>query len=447
MTTKTGSIKEMQGLLDQLRVASIAMAFSTMTLCVPSSAAAQGGDLFGWKVADAGDLDGDGVSDLLVTDKFGPLQESPSPGRAWVISGVTRKPLLSLTGRQAGDSFGAGVAAKFRRNANEEAPLFAVSADGGGDGMGYVRVFSKDGSIVYEVEEPATPGGSLVLANVGDLDGDGQDNLAIGVPQFSDGPGANRGCVVTRTAKGSEIYRVRGVRSGARLGYSICSIEDVDGDGVGELLASAVPMGQLKTAHDAGRGYAVVLSGKEGRLLGELHPTEGGRWYGSAVAAVGDLDGDGVADFAVGQPHDRLGSRVLVYSGKDLSLMRQILAPGSGDHTPYSAFGSAVHGVGDVDGDGVPDIAIGCPASGLDAAFVSVVSGRTGAELWRVEAPSQVNGGLGLGFGTALAGGAEAGMLLVGAAEPRSWMDLPGAVYAIDARSKKVLWRLGVAEF
>ncbi len=81
--------------------------------------------------------------------------------------------------------------------------------------------------------------------------------------------------------------------------------------------------------------------------------------FGNVVASTGDVNGDGVSDFAVGAPGADL---VFVFSGATRALIRQIADP---ENAPGNRFGFAVIGTGDVNGDGVADIAVGAPGNNL----------------------------------------------------------------------------------
>jgi hypothetical protein len=108
------------------------------------------------------------------------------------------------------------------------------------------------------------------------------------------------------------------------------------------------------------------------------------------VAGVGDMNGDGIPDFAVGAPGEfsvGFGAArgfVRVYSGADASILHHI----DGDRE-LSLFGFGVSGTGDINADGVPDLLVGAPydpSPSIAKGSVAAYSGRTGAMLWRVYA-------------------------------------------------------------
>ncbi|MBZ0253720.1 MAG: integrin alpha, partial [Candidatus Methylomirabilis sp.] len=145
-----------------------------------------------------------------------------------------------------------------------------------------------------------------------------------------------------------------------------------------------------------GNGRAFLYSGADGALIEAL---DGENWldrFGYALSVSPDLDGDGTAELIVGAPHDMddfigppLG-RAYVYSGADRSLLLDWSGRGVGD-----LFGSAADSIGDVDGDGAPDIAIVSPyaainpGSDLEAVrSTSVFSGADGRLLYDAVSPA-----------------------------------------------------------
>jgi hypothetical protein len=143
-------------------------------------------------------------------------------------------------------------------------------------------------------------------------------------------------------------------------------VGDVDGDGVPDLAVGA-PWQEVEGL--SGQGQAFVFSGGTGALLRTLNdprPQENAQ-FGSTLVGVGDVDGDGVSDVAVGVWRQEVeGSSVqgqaFVFSGASgqpvLTLTKPYPRRGTG-------FGSALAAVGDVDGDGVPDLTVGAPGQNV----------------------------------------------------------------------------------
>lgn len=139
------------------------------------------------------------------------------------------------------------------------------------------------------------------------------------------------------------------------------------------------------------------------------HPVRDGQ-FGHAVAAVGDLDGDGTADLAVGAPGETSGGalsngRAYLVSGATGAIVHELT--GQADADGAASFGEEVDRTGDLDGDGVPDVAVGAPNEGVEdfepgAAYA--FSGATGQRLYRWTSPEPQQWGV---FGLSLVGSGD----------------------------------------
>jgi hypothetical protein len=191
---------------------------------------------------------------------------------------------------------------------------------------------------------------------------------AIGAP-LSDSPAVDAGKIEVFLGSGSgptstPDWTVNGDQADGRLGATLASTGDINGDGYADL-AAAAPLYDTPTV-DAGRVY--LFSGASSVPFGPASwTTDGaqtGEQYGSALSSAGDTNGDGFADLAVGAPaHNDIGAgegRAVVYEGSASGL--QVLPAWEviGDQDG-AAFGTVVASAGDVNGDGFGDVIAGAP--------------------------------------------------------------------------------------
>lgn len=319
------------------------------------------GDLTGRAVDGGSDIDGDLVTDWIVGSKR----------KVQVVSGATGLVIHELTA--AGQTFGEAVAMPGDVNGDGTNDFIVGSPQfsGAGQNAGSVGVYSGvDGSPLYTLFGPSPFdffGRSIV--GLGDLDGDGRDDFAVGANRDNTTPATAGQAGTVRVysgATGIEILALAGAGSGAEFGWHIDSAGDVDGDGLDDLVVSA-----------PGQGYSAVHSSADGAELHRFNAT--GIPFGSVwkVAGVGDVDLDGASDVLIGSPLNR----VSLYSGSTGLLIREH----SGD-TAQDAFGASVSGAGDLNGDGTPDYLAGAPQPDNNGTgYVRAFCGRTGRELFTVQ--------------------------------------------------------------
>ncbi len=181
------------------------------------------------------------------------------------------------------------------------------------------------------------------------------------------------------------LYQVDGAHPGAVLGDGLGMLDDLDGDGQSDLLVSAP---YEDAAAGAAAGVVRVLSGADGSELRRHEGSFAGANFGTGIAVVGDLDGDGSRDYCIQRPMEDLAGapassgHVAAYSGATgLELWN---SPG---RSSWGGFGDCISGEGDLSGDGIPDVLVAEPfgdrGAQIDTGLVVCLSGDDGRELFQ----------------------------------------------------------------
>ena len=362
------------------------------------------GAALGFSLAAPGDVDGDGLHDLLVGG-WGADDAGSFSGAAWLFSG----PL-------SGSHTLADATARLQGEAGYDTAGFAIAGRGGllmvgapfGDragnkaGMAYLLQGPLSGEIGLEqaaailTGERAGDEAGHAVALVGDLNADGIADLAVGAWQAlveRRRPGAAYLFFGPQTGERSVTdasARLVGEQDGDRAGVSLAGPGDVDGDGRDDLLVGSWGTGDDNEPAGVawlvlGPGTALAsLADATARLVGEAE----GDGAGAAVAGAGDVDEDGRPDLLVGGPHhdgpaEDAGIAWIVLAGGALSPLSGTLELAGADRS-WAGFaardeaGVAVAGGGDVDGDGAADMLIGAwqvDGEGRDAGAALVLWG------------------------------------------------------------------------
>ena len=358
-------------------------------------------DLMGLDVASAGDVDGDGLDDLLMGAHFDDDGGSDA-GAAYVVLGSSLGSSLGASstidlsladykfvGESAEDNAGLSVSSAGdvdgdglddvlvgapAKNSNQGVAYLILGAS-----LGTSRTIDLSAADYKLVGDAEGDDAGRSVASAGDVDGDGLDDVLVGTPRKDDFTG--RAYVVLGSSLGSSPsvalsgadYVFLGEFAEDFAGYSLSSAGDVDGDGLADVLVGAHR--ESSGGHWAGAGYVVLgaslgasrtinLSAADYKLVGE--PESGA---GRSVSSAGDVDGDGLGDVLVGAPNEDANAGVAyLILGASLGTRRTIELSSAavalfGESDSDSA-GGAVSSAGDVDGDGLDDVLVG--AIGVD---------------------------------------------------------------------------------
>ncbi|MHC4516540.1 MAG: FG-GAP-like repeat-containing protein [Planctomycetota bacterium] len=356
-------------------------------------------DLFGTSVAGIGDINNDGIQDYIVGARGLP-PVTTTKGFAQVYSGATDTVLFTVTGAASGDMFGFCVAGAGDVN-KDGTPDFIVGAiqNTFGSRKGYAQVFSGTNAVqIHKVSGSGT--GDLLgwaVAGVGDLNKDGYADFAVGAPGAvtvnSSSQNVASGKVIVYSGKDAAVLKtLKSEAAGDRFGEAIAGIADTNADTFDDFIIG-LP-GSDSKATDAGQ--CLLVSGKDYTTLQTVDGTAAGDGFGFSAASLGDVSSDSKPDFAVGCDY---GNYVRIVSGTNGSTIRTHTGTGSSD-----GLGQSVAGPGDLDGDGKPDVLVGAhypPPFGalIGSGYARAYSGTTGATLFTVNGAA--NGDY---FGTAVAG-------------------------------------------
>lgn len=323
-----------------------------------------GGYLSGASVSGAGDVNADGLADILVSANR-PFGVSAFPGRCYVVLGTAQTDTVQLSDVVSGTG---GYALDGETEGSNQGPLVSDAGDVNGDGLADIIVSSR-----RHDANGTRSGRSYVVFATADMDTLKLSDVANGIGGFA----------------------LDGEAALDSSGSSVSSAGDINGDGLADLVVGAPnadPNGQ-----SSGRSY--VVFGKADTDAVPLSDVAGGMGgfaldgeaehdnAGSSVSGAGDVNGDGVADIIIGAPgnasNGQGSGRSYVVFGKADTVAVQLsdVASGVGGFAlegEYGFSGSSVSGAGDINGDGLADVVVGAPwndAHGLNSGRAYVVFG------------------------------------------------------------------------
>jgi hypothetical protein len=266
------------------------------------------GERFGSSVVPFNDLDGAGHPGIIVGAIAASPFQKPQCGTVYVISLFDVQTRYRLSGQEAYDQFGSSLAMIGDVDNDKLSDFIVGTPLGDVDGLedaGYVGVYSGADGERLEYFTGTTKCFKLghSVAGLGDVNMDNIPDFAIGSPYSYDGDKYNIGIVILQLSSNGTLSRhplsLYGKKPGDHFGWSIAGIGDVDGDQIPDIAVGA-PGFRLSNGVRGGQVY--VLSGNGGTTLYELTGTVPGECFGFSIIGTGDVDGDKVPDLAVGAP-------------------------------------------------------------------------------------------------------------------------------------------------
>lgn len=323
----------------------------------------------GRTLSSAGDMSGDGVEDYAVVSFGSNLGSSTSGlGRVRVHSGADHSLMYVFTGQYSGEQFGKAIA-----------PVGDVDGDGfddlligseGGNRVVLVSGYLGDTLLSWS-QLPNVSGLGAAVARVGDVNGDGRTDMAASAPNSSFGR-----VYIFSGLDGSILRTWTGSHSSEALGRTMTAGADFDGDGIGDLAAYGSSSASLPAR-------VLLLSSATGAVWRTIPSPTPSIGFGDSLCIVPDVDGDQREDLAIGAPNDATSGAgagaVRIYSGQTGLLVRTLTG------TPGAGFGRALSTLADVDGDGVRDLLVGALGNSNVKGYTAIHSGANGSQLLRVK--------------------------------------------------------------
>ena len=337
---------------------------------------------FGSSVASAGDVNGDGYGDVIV-GAFSYANGQTGEGRAFVYlgsgSGLATSPAWTAESDQVNAAFGFPVATAGDVNGDGYGDVIVGSINYSNDqtfeGRAFVYLGSGAGlatSAAWTAESDqagtffSNPAFCASVATAGDVNGDGYSDVIVGASQYDNGQ-TDEGRAFVYLGSGAGLatgaaWTAESEQAGAGFGMSVATAGDVNGDGFSDVIVGASQYDNGQT--DEGRAFLYLGSdaGLSTSAAWTAESDQASALYGRSVSTAGDVNGDGYSDVIVGAwLYDNLQTdegRAFLYLGSGAGLSTSTAWTAEGDQDG-ATFGWSVSTAGDVNGDGYSDVIVG----------------------------------------------------------------------------------------
>ncbi|MEW5759691.1 MAG: FG-GAP-like repeat-containing protein [Candidatus Thermoplasmatota archaeon] len=366
----------------------------------------EGIDKYGEVVSNAGDVNGDGYTDVAVgISTF--YKNGSNTGRVYIyhgsIKGLDKEPKIILDGEGENNYFGKSICGGMDINKDGYGDI-VIGAHRANIGNGKIYVYygssagiKKDKRTIIDGSSSGDFGTSVSSAQ--DVNNDGYDDIVIGEPYFSTRTGRAHVYIGSKNGIITSPFAVlNGETGGSQFGLVVEGIGDVNNDGYKDIAVSAPYINQLTGKvyiYHGGKttmSYAYSLEGEEKNVM-----------FGTAMSS-GDLNNDHYSDLVVSSYLFNMNKgRVYIYYGSNTGISKEknFILDGSSN---FEVFGKSVKVCGDLNGDGYKDLGVG--AEGYNGS-----TGRTYIYFSSASAPSlaQTFDGIGANsfFGNSISGGGD----------------------------------------
>ena len=298
---------------------------------------------FGYSVSSAGDVNGDGYSEIIAS---APIYNSNS-GRAYLIMNSVNTSDLTMTGENTNSYYGHSVAAAGDLNGDGYGDVIVGSYRYGASFTGRAYIFY-GGQFMDNVADIILTGGGannyfgFSVSSAGDVNNDGYPDVIVGT-----GSNIGKTYIYYGGPAMDNIADVIFTRPGEYLGYSVSAAGDVNSDGYSDVIVGANGKAYIYY------GGSPMNNVEDVTFTGETISDA----FGNSVSGAGDVNGDGYSDVIVGAwGHGSFGRAYIYYGGSSMDNTADVIL--DGDSIAH-AFGISLSTAGDVNKDGYADVIVG----------------------------------------------------------------------------------------